>query len=161
METMVPWRSWQKGHEETPGTNLFACGQVAADHPCQETFVTQRAVRTFKVSMAFLPRFVRNLRSELTWKKIFLEQTWYGGFYWVGVGLAGQVYVSTLILWRNWDTRDDFNGFIPFHASGMAEIVFGVSLHLAVETRLTLTRRNRFESAWKAGKWQRIQETVG
>ena len=45
------------------------------------------------------------------------------------------------------DTRDDFNGFIPFHASGMAETVFGLSLHLTVETRMTLSRRNRFESA--------------
>ena len=71
METMVPWRSWQKGHEETPTTNLFACGQLAADHPCQGTFVTQCAVRTFNVSMAFWPRF-QNFRSELTRKKIFL-----------------------------------------------------------------------------------------
>ena len=72
MKTMVPWRSWQKGHEETPTTNLFACGQLATDHPCQGTFVTQRAVRTFNVSMAFWPRIFRNLRSELTRKKIFL-----------------------------------------------------------------------------------------
>ena len=35
--------------------------------------------------------------------------------------------ISTLILSRNWDTRDDFNGFIPFRASGMAEILFGLS----------------------------------
>ena len=32
----------------------------------------------------------------------------------------------------NWDTREDFNGFIPFRASGMAEILFGLSFNLAV-----------------------------
>ena len=37
--------------------------------------------------------------------------------------------------------------FFPFDASGIAETVFGLSVHLAVETRMTLTRRNRFESA--------------
>ena len=74
LETMVPWWSWQKWHEGTPGTNLFPYRQLGADHPCQWTFVTQRAVRTFKVSMVFLPRFFRNVSqsSELTWKKIFL-----------------------------------------------------------------------------------------
>ena len=34
--------------------------------------------------------------------------------------------MSTLILGRNWDTNDDFNGFIPFRASSMAEIVFAL-----------------------------------
>ena len=73
IETMVPWRSSQKGHEETPRTNL----SVPVDNwplfpPCKGAFVTQRAVRTFNVSMAFWPRVFRNFRSEPTWKKIFL-----------------------------------------------------------------------------------------
>ena len=55
--------------------------------------------------------------------------------------------ISTLILWRNWNTRDDFNGFIPFRALGMTEILFGLSLHLTVETQMTVTHRNRFEPA--------------
>ena len=51
--------------------------------PCQGTFVTQRSVRTFNVSMAFWPRVFRNFRSEPTWKKIFLAnvirlQSWRG-----------------------------------------------------------------------------------
>ena len=51
------------------------------------------------------------------------------------------------MLRSNWDTRDDVIGFVPFHTLGMAEAVFGRLLHLAVETRMTLTRRNRLESA--------------
>ena len=61
--------------------------------------------------------------------------------------MEGNLFTSSLILRRNWDTRDDFNGFIPFRVSDMAEILFGLSLHLTVETRMKLTRRNRSESA--------------
>ena len=39
---------------------------LAAVPPGQGTFVTQRAVRTFNVSMALWPRIFGNLRSELT-----------------------------------------------------------------------------------------------
>ena len=42
--------------------------------PSQETFVTQRAVRAFNVSMAFWPRVFRNFRSELTWRKSFYSK---------------------------------------------------------------------------------------
>ena len=72
------WKQWsldgldKKETRRPPRTNLFACGQLAADHPCQGTFVTQRAVRTFNVSMAFWPIIFRNFKSELTRKKIFL-----------------------------------------------------------------------------------------
>ena len=38
IEIMDPGRSLQKEHEETPGTNLFAGRQLAADHPCQGDF---------------------------------------------------------------------------------------------------------------------------
>ena len=105
MKTMVPWRSWQKWHEGTPGTNLFACWQLAADHPCQGTFVTQRAVRTLKVSMAFLPRFFRmsetswreknlssqrdtaSVKSELRWQDRYTSLLWF----YEGIGTLGMI----------------------------------------------------------------------
>ena len=160
METMVPWRSSQKGHEETPRTNLFACGQLAAVPPVPGNFCYPAFCSNVQcvhgVLAAGLPKFQKraglkenlsskrdtaSIESKMRWKDRYSSLLWF----FEGIGTPGMI------------STDLFR----FTLRAWLKVLFGLSLHLTVETRMTLTHHNRSESAWKAGKWQRIQEETG
>ena len=154
---MVPSRSCQKRHERTPGNKSVCLSTTGRWLPVPElrlipsvlfdrSMCPWRSCRaSFEISEArwiekkniSSERDMAAIESELHWQNRYTYRLWFYG----EIGTLGMISTN----------------FFPLRASGMVEKMFGLAFHLAVETwsRMTLTRRNRFESAWKAGKWQR------